>query len=124
MRVIFAITLVLAGVAGLGCDGDSPTSPTVADMTGTWTGTATYPNSPFQLVLIQTGTQLRGEYSDRLDRSPSVSGTYTNPTFTISVNFGDAGLVINGTLSSARQAQGTMFTPSLGNQLFPFTMTR
>ncbi len=93
-------------------------------MTGTWSGTATYPNSPFQLVLTQTGTALKGEYRDRLDRTPSVSGTYTNPTFTISVNLGDAGLIINGTLSTARSAQGTMFTPSLGNQLFPFTMTR
>lgn len=28
------------------------------------------------------------------------------------------------TLTTARNAQGTMFTPSLGNQMFPFTMTR
>ncbi len=124
MRVIFPIALVIASAAAIACHGDSPAAPTAADMTGTWSGTATYPNSPFQLVLTQTGNALKGEYSDRLDRSTSVMGTYTNPAFTISVNFGDAGLIINGTLSTARSAQGTMYTPSLGNQLFPFTMTR
>lgn len=93
-------------------------------MTGTWSGTSTYPNSPFQLVLTQTGTALKGEYSDKLDRSTSVTGTYVEPAFFISVNFGDAGLIINGTLVTARSAQGTMATPSLGNQPFSFTMTR
>ena len=93
-------------------------------MTGTWSGMGTYPNSPFQLVLTQTGTALKGEYSDQHDRSTSVSGVYTNPTFAISVNFGDAGLTIGGTLVTARSAQGTMFTPALGNQTFSFTMTR
>lgn len=122
MRLICSVVLALACTSAEACD--SPAAPTTMDMTGTWSGTATYPNSPFQLVLTQTGTSLRGEYSDRLDRSTSVIGTYTDPTFTISVNFGDAGLTINGTLSSARNAQGTMFTPSLGNQVFPFTMTR
>ena len=122
MRLISAVVLTLACTCALACD--SPAAPTTMDMTGTWSGTATYPNSPFQLILTQSGTSLRGEYSDRLDRTTSVTGTYTNPTFTISVNFGDAGLTINGTLSSARNAQGTMFTPSLGNQIFSFTMTR
>jgi hypothetical protein len=93
-------------------------------MTGTWSGMGTYPNSPFQLVLTQTDTALKGEYSDKLDRSTSVTGTYMEPAFSISVNFGDAGLIINGTLLSARSAQGTMSTPSLGNQVFGFTMTR
>lgn len=103
---------------------DSPAAPTTADMTGTWSGMGTYPNSPFQLVLTQTGTALKGEYSDQHDRSTSVSGTYTSPAFSISVNFGDAGLVITGALATARSAQGNMSTPSLGNQIFTFTMTR
>ena len=125
MHVARTITVVLALAcfAASAC-GDSPTAPTIADMTGTWSGMGTYPNSPFQLVLTQTGTTLKGEYSDKLDRSTSVSGTYTEPAFVISVNFGDAGLIISGTLVTARSAQGTMFTPSLGNQMFSFTMTR
>lgn len=125
MHVIRAISLALAFAcfAASAC-GDSPAAPTAADMTGTWSGMGTYPNSPFQLVLTQTGTTLKGEYSDKLDRSTSVSGTYTAPAFIISVNFGDAGLTISGTLATARSAQGTMFTPSLGNQMFSFTMTR
>lgn len=118
-----AVALALACFATSAC-GDSPTAPTAADMTGTWSGMGTYPNSPFQLVLTQTGTTLKGEYSDKLDRSTSVSGTYTEPAFIISVNFGDAGLTISGTLATARSAQGTMITPSLGNQMFSFTMTR
>ena len=124
MRSIATLLITLACVIASACGSDSPGAPTAADMTGTWAGTGTYPNSPFQLILTQTGTTLRGEYSDRLDRTPSVSGTFTNPGFTISVNFGDAGLTITGTITSARSAQGTMFTPSLGNQMFPFTMTR
>jgi hypothetical protein len=124
MRRISSVFLALACAAAAACNGDSPLSPTVSDLTGTWSGTGTYPNAPFQVVLTQTGTTLRGEYSDQHDRSTSVSGSYTNPAFTISVNFGDGGLVLNGTLVTARTAQGTMFTPSLGNQLFTFSMAR
>ena len=125
MPVIRAISLALAlACCAASACGESPAAPTAADMTGTWSGMGTYPNSPFQLVLTQTGTTLKGEYSDKLDRSTSVSGTYTDPSFIISVNFGDAGLTISGTLATARSAQGTMSTPSLGNQMFSFTMTR
>jgi hypothetical protein len=123
IRTISSLALALACFATTMC-GDSPAAPTAADMTGTWSGMGTYPNSPFQLVLTQTGTALKGEYSDKLDRSTSVTGTYMEPTFLISVNFGDAGLTITGTLAAARSAQGAMFTPSLGNQMFSFTMTR
>jgi hypothetical protein len=123
IRTISSVVLALACFTATTCS-DSPAAPTAADMTGTWSGMGTYPNSPFQLVLTQTGTALKGEYSDKLDRSTSVTGSYTAPTFVISVNFGDAGLTITGTLASARSAQGTMFTPSLGNQMFGFTMTR
>ena len=123
IRTISSVALALACVATSTC-GDSPVAPTAADMTGTWSGMSTYPNSPFQLVLTQTGTALKGEYSDKLDRSTSVTGSYTERAFVISVNFGDAGLTISGSLAAARSAQGTMFTPSLGNQMFSFTMTR
>jgi hypothetical protein len=124
MRAISSLALALVCTAAATCNGDTPSAPTAANMSGTWTGTGTYPNAPFQLVLTQTGTTLKGEYSDRLDRTTGVTGTYTEPTFLISVNFGDAGLTLSGTVVSPRSAQGTMFTPSLGNQMFPFTMTR
>lgn len=124
MRRIAALALALACVLAPGCDGDSPTGPTTSDMTGTWTGTGTYPNMPFRLVLTQTGTTLRGEYSDQLDRSLAVGGTVTFPTFAIVIDFGDAKLNITGTVVTARQAEGSMFTSALGNRLYPFTMTR
>ncbi len=94
MRLISAVVLALACVATHGCDQDSPTapSPAMSDLTGTWTGTGTYPNAPFRFVFMQSGTTLRGEYSDGLDRSLSVGGTYTFPTFTVDVDFGDGHL--------------------------------
>jgi hypothetical protein len=114
------VLLVLA----LGCDDHSPTSPTVADMTGMWTGVSTYPNAPFSLTLTQVGETLHGQYSDAHDRSTSVTGTFTSPTFAIVVDFGDAKLNVNGSLLDARTAQGVMFTSALGNRQFPLTMTR
>lgn len=126
MRRCMSITLA-ALLATLGACGDgTPTAPTptALDLTGTWTGASTYPNAPFQLKLTQTGTTLSGEYTDQHDRSTSVGGTYTIPTMSLLVNFGDGGLIITGTVSDARLAQGTMSTPSLGNKPFPFTMTR
>jgi len=124
MRTLAILALTLACGVAPACNGDSPTAPTTADMTGTWTGTGTYPNMPFRLVLTQTGTTLRGEYSDQLDRSMSVGGTFTNPTFAIIIDFGDAKLNINGSMVTARTAEGSMFTSALGNRLYPFTMTR
>jgi hypothetical protein len=117
---LVAAILVLA----LACDDRSPTGPTVTDMTGMWTGTSTYPNAPFSLTLTQVGGTLRGQYSDALDRSQSVAGTFTSPTFAIVVDFGDAKLNVNGSVLDARTAQGVMFTSALGNRQFPFTMTR
>ncbi len=111
----------------LACDDNSPTGPmgpTAADMTGAWTGTSTYPNAPFTLTLTQTAGSLRGQYSDGLDRSQSVTGTFTSPTFGIVVDFGDAKLNLNGSVVDARNAQGVMFTSALGNRQFPLTMTR
>jgi hypothetical protein len=124
MRRMGMMVLALACAVEPACYRPSPTFPTADDLTGTWTGTATYPNSPFQLRLTQTGAALRGEYSDRLDRSNSVTGTFTSSAFAIVVDFGDGKLNINGTVQTPYGAQGTMFTSALGNQMFPFTMTR
>jgi hypothetical protein len=74
--------------------------------------------------LTQTGSTLRGSYSDRHDTSTSVSGTLTGAAMTASVNFGDAQLHFEGTVESASRVQGTMRTSALGNTPYPFTMTR
>jgi hypothetical protein len=115
--------VVIAVALAPGCD-DGPTRPSAFDLTGTWGGTSTYPNAPFQLVLTQTAVTLRGEYIDGLDRSLAVTGTYARPTIVIVVDFGDAKLNLTGTLTSARSAEGVMFTSALGNRDYPFTMTR
>lgn len=107
-----------------GCDEKAPVAPSAADLTGTWNGTSTYPNAPFQLTLTQTGSTLRGQYADRLDRSIAVTGTFSSPTVALVVDFGDAKLNLDGTLGDARTVQGTMKTSALGNTPYPFTMTR
>lgn len=126
MRIIYGIILTLACLTAPGCDHDSPTAPTptISDLTGTWTGTGTYPNAPFQFVFTQTGTTLRGEYRDGHDRSLSVYGNYTSPTLVVDVDFGDGHLHFAGTVVNARTATGNMWTSALGNRLYPFTMTR
>ena len=124
MRLISAVVLSMACLASPACNGDSPTAPSADNLAGKWTGTGTYPNMPFELVLTQTGTVLRGNYKDQLDTSSSVDGTFTNPTFAIVIDFGDAKLNITGTVVTARTVEGQMFTSALGNRLYPFTMTR
>jgi hypothetical protein len=108
----------------LACNDGGPTGPSPTDLTGTWTGTSTYPNAPFRLVLNQTGATLSGQYSDGLDRSIALTGTFSSPTFAIVVDFGDAKLNLNGSVAGARRAQGVMFTSALGNREYPFEMTR
>lgn len=122
MRLIRTLAL-LACLAAVSCD-DSPTEPGASNLTGLWTGTSTYPNSPFELQLTQTGATLRGQYRDQLDSSLSVVGTFTKPTFAVVIDFGDGKLNINGTVLTPRRAEGTMFTSALGNQMFPMSMTR
>jgi hypothetical protein len=123
LKLVPVLVVLIAVALAPACD-DNPTRPSALDLTGTWVGTSTYPNAPFQLVLTQTAGTLRGEYSDGLDRSLAVTGTYARPTMVIVVDFGDAKLNLNATLTSARSAQGVMFTSALGNREYPFTMTR
>ena len=124
MKAPTAAVVALIALLALACDNGNPTGPSAEDMTGKWTGTSTYPNAPFQLTLNQDGETLRGQYSDGLDRSLAVTGTFSAPTFAIVVDFGDAKLNLNGTVLGARSAQGVMFTSALGNRQYPFTMTR
>lgn len=103
---------------------DVPAVPSVSDLTGYWSGTGSYPNNPFKLVVIQDGGTFRGVYVDQHDASPSVSGSYAAPEFVLSVNFGDAGLLLQCVIEDAREINGVQRTPSLGNRPFAFTMKR
>jgi hypothetical protein len=123
-RVALLATSIAVTIAAIACDRETSTTPSPLDLTGTWSGTGTYPNAPFQLALIQTGTNLRGSYRDRLDTSSLVTGTMTGELMTAVVDFGDAKLNFDGTVDGARQIRGTMRTSALGNTPFPFTMTR
>jgi hypothetical protein len=118
-----AVLILLASVIGPACGG-GVARPSRVDMTGTWNGTSSYPNSPFRLSLMQTDGILRGEYTDGLDRSLAVTGTFSSPAFAIVVDFGDAKLNLTGRLVNPRTAEGDMFTSALGNRLYPFTMVR
>jgi polyisoprenoid-binding protein YceI len=117
-----AVSFAAAAAVAIACH--SSTSPSASDLSGTWTGTGSYPNAPFELKLVQTGSSLRGSYSDRHDSSNSVDGTLAGDVMTASIDFGDAKLHFEGTVEDARRVRGTMRTSALGNTPYPFTMTR
>ena len=112
-----------AAIAVMACSGSS-TSPSRLDLSGHWNGTGSYPNAPFQLMLTQTGTTLRGSYSDRHDTSLSVHGTLVAGVMTIAIDFGDAQLHLEGTVENSERVRGTMRTSALGNTPYAFTMNR
>src|SRR5919201_3833728 len=71
---------------------DTPNPPTMSNLTGTWSGTGSYPNAPFHLFLAQSGDTIAGYYEDRHDRG-RVTGTFGGMEFfTLVVDFGDASL--------------------------------
>ncbi len=102
---------------------DAPATPSTADLTGYWSGTGSYPNNPFKLVLLQDGDTLRGTYVDQHD-SGSVSGTWAATEFTLAVNFGDAVLLLECEIEDAREVNGVQRTSALGNRPYGFTMKR
>lgn len=118
-----AATRVFQQIDGAGIQPDCR-SISESNLSGTWTGTGTYPNAPFTLTLTQTGNRLRGKYTDQHDSSVSVDGTLAGDFMSVNVNFGDAGLVIEGEVQDSHEIRGTMRTPSLGNRPYPFTMRR
>jgi len=119
-------TIAISGVTSLpmSLSLDVPAPPSASNLTGYWSGTGTYPNSPFKLALVQNGGQLRGMYVDRLDSSWSVSGAYSTPEFTLRIDFGDAVLFLECAIKDAREVNGVHRTSALGNRPYPFTMTR
>ena len=124
MRIVCLPALLAASLAIAGCGSDTPTRPSPSDLTGRWSGTSTYPNSPFELQLAQTGGSLRGSYQDAHDRSLSVGGTFADAAMGVVIDFGDAKLNLEGNVVDAHTVQGPMYTSALGNRRYPFTMTR
>lgn len=124
MKVARLLAVVLVCTLAPACGDDTTSGPSATNLTGTWVGTSTYPNAPFQLSLSQTNGAFKGEYQDRLDRSLAVTGTFSTPRMEIVVDFGDAKLNIQGTVQDGRTVQGVMFTSALGNREYPFSMTR
>lgn len=123
-RVAALAAFAAVAITGIACNTPSSTSPSVLDLSGTWTGTGSYPNTPFQLTLTQIGSSLRGSYADRHDSSSMVSGTLAGDVMTATIDFGDAKLHLEGTVEDVRRVRGTMRTSALGNTPYPFTMTR
>jgi len=119
-------TVVIAGatVLPMSLTLDVPAVPSASDLTGYWSGTGSYPNDPFRLLLVQEGSTLRGMYLDQHDASPSVSGAYSAAEFVLRVDFGDAVLFLECVIEDAREINGVQRTSALGNRPFPFTMKR
>jgi hypothetical protein len=73
VATLFALSVVSSGGCG---SAKTPTSPTVTDVSGTWSGTSSYPNAPFQLTLSQSGSSLTGRYSDTSETDIPVTGFF------------------------------------------------
>ena len=104
---------------------DTPNPPTTSNLTGTWSGTGSYPTAPFRLFLAQSGNTIVGYYEDQHDGG-RVTGTFGGSEFfTLVVDFGDGSLRLEcNPITSPRQIQGVQRTSALGNRPYPFTMTR
>jgi hypothetical protein len=124
-QALIRVAFTTAAIALAACNTQTSSSnPSALDLTGTWSGTGSYPNAPFELRLTQSGSSLRGSYSDRHDTSSSVTGSRDGSAITVSIDFGDAKLNVEGTIDDGRHVRGTMRTSALGNTPYPFAMTR
>jgi len=121
VATLFSLSVVSSGGCG---SAKAPTSPTVTDVSGTWSGTSSYPNAPFQLTLSQSGSSLTGRYSDTSETDIPVTGffgTVIGEQF-ISVHSGDGRLFIDGTVVREKSIQGLITLPQAAK--YQFTMTR
>ncbi len=118
--------------AACGSTAKTPTAPTLPDLSGTWSGTSSYPNAPFQLMLIQNGASLSGRYSDSSETDTAVTGLYLEPipggTASMSVHSGDGRLIIDGSVrrqSPIRTIEGNItLSQNTVSQSYPVTLTR
>jgi gluconate kinase len=79
----------------------------VGDLAGLWDGTSNYFNAPFVMDLAQSGTNISGTYRDQHDRG-TVSGTVTGSLVALRVNFGDTGILVDGTWDRADVVNGDL----------------
>jgi hypothetical protein len=124
------VTLFVSVVANGGCgSAQTPTAPTVINLSGTWSGTSAYPNAPFQLTLTHSGSSLTGRYSDAFETDTAVAGVYINEPgiVSMSVHSADLRLFIDGTVIREKSIQGLISLPQPGVSHPPqyqFAMTR
>ena len=99
-----------------------PVTATVADISGTWSGTSTYFNAPFTFNLTQSGNTVGGSYQDQHDVG-SVSGTVDGTSVVLNVWFGDTGTRFTGTIEAPNRIRGIISGGPIGGP-YPFEMTR
>ena len=95
---------------------------TVADVSGTWSGTSTYFNAPFTFHLTQSGNAVGGSYQDQHDLG-SVTGTVDGTSVVLNVWFGDTGTRFSGTIEAPNRIRGIIHLGPIGGP-YPFEMTR
>jgi predicted phage tail protein len=95
---------------------------TVADVSGTWSGTSTYFNAPFTFNLTQSGNTVGGSYQDQHDVG-SATGTVDGANVVINVWFGDTGTRFTGTIEAPNRIRGIIHGGPIGGP-YPFQMTR
>lgn len=88
---------------------------------GHWSGTSDYFNAPFTMDITQAADgRLSGVYQDQHDKG-TVDGTYNGePTCAFRVNFGDTGLLFDGTFEGRKRVVGT-FRRTGGQHNFEMT---
>jgi predicted phage tail protein len=95
---------------------------TVADVSGTWSGTSTYFNAPFTFNLTQSGNSVGGSYQDQHDVG-SASGTVDGANVVLNVWFGDTGTRFSGTIEAPNRIHGIIHGGPIGGP-YPFQMIR
>src|SRR5690242_19922822 len=109
MRTLGAL-LIVAFIASIGC-GSSPTTPSSADVSGTWGGFDSARSSEITMSLAQNGTGLNGTWSVS---SPGHGGTLSgskngaNVSLNLLGNATTCSLSFTGTLSNLTTLAGTI----------------
>jgi hypothetical protein len=118
-----AVSKVFAQIDGRGIQADC-TPPSDSNLSGLWNGTSTYVNAPFQVNIVQNGTIISGQYSDRHDGGFVSGNTNGLPGILLRVDFGDTGILLDGQVVNSRTITGVIRVGVLSGGPFPFTMTR
>lgn len=106
--------IVIAAAVTLGCDSNSTSEPTGFDLSGSWTGSATVPDSTFASInLEQRVTSVTGELSinTRFPQGQALSGSVDISTRYFTWQVANGCEVWSGTLvvaSDARSMDGSL----------------